>query len=118
MDFMLSIYVSGAVAIGLILGVAAHRAATSKRMGDADELARRIVEEARKEAQEIRERAMSDITAEALRVKDDIHRAIIEISSDMANKIITASVNKEMHDKLFDDALTELEDAVFRPLQV
>ena len=51
MDFMLIIYVTGAVALGLIIGVGMHRATTSKRMGDADELAKRIVEEARKEAQ-------------------------------------------------------------------
>ena len=48
---MLIVYITGAVALGLTAGFVAHRAATSKRMGDADELARRIVEESRKEAQ-------------------------------------------------------------------
>lgn len=41
----------GAAIVGLIVGMVVYRAISTKRLGDADELARRIVEEARKEAQ-------------------------------------------------------------------
>ena len=51
MDFILIIYLAGAATLGLVVGAGVHRATASKRMGDADELAKRIVEEARKEAQ-------------------------------------------------------------------
>ncbi len=48
---MLIGYMGAALLVGLGIGIAAHRASAAKRMGDADELAARIVEEARKEAQ-------------------------------------------------------------------
>lgn len=41
----------GAVVVGIVVGMLVHRAISTKRLGDADDLARRIVEEARKEAQ-------------------------------------------------------------------
>lgn len=40
-----------AAVIGIVAGMLVHRAISTKRLGDADELARRIVEESRKEAQ-------------------------------------------------------------------
>lgn len=51
MDLTFIMALAGAVAIGAVAGVIANRRATSRRIGDADELARRIVDEARKEAQ-------------------------------------------------------------------
>lgn len=51
MDFLLIGYIAAAALLGLAIGAAAHRASSAKRMGDADELAKRIVDEARKEAQ-------------------------------------------------------------------
>ena len=51
MDFIFIGYLSAAALVGLALGVLAQRASAAKRVGDAEELAKRIVEEARKEAQ-------------------------------------------------------------------
>lgn len=51
MDFLYIIILVGAVLAGLGVGVAVHRHLATKRVGDAEDLAKRIVEEARKEAQ-------------------------------------------------------------------
>lgn len=51
MDLMTMAFIAVAIFIGLGLGMVAQRAMTSKRLGDANELAKRIVEESRKEAQ-------------------------------------------------------------------
>jgi len=45
------VYLGGALVLGYLLGYALHKYSSRKRLGDADELASRIVEEARKEAQ-------------------------------------------------------------------
>lgn len=51
MDIMILVYIAAAAGIGILIGSLVHRAITTKRLGDADELAKRIVEESRKEAQ-------------------------------------------------------------------
>ena len=51
MDFLFILALAAAVLVGASAGALAHRWVSAKRVGDADELAKRIVEEARKEAQ-------------------------------------------------------------------
>lgn len=51
MDVLSIMALVAAVLLGAAAGAAAHRRVATKRVGDADELAKRIVEEARKEAQ-------------------------------------------------------------------
>lgn len=51
MDLILVLAVVAAIATGMGVGSFLQRRVTAKKMGEADELARRIVEEARKEAQ-------------------------------------------------------------------
>lgn len=51
MDVLSIMALVAAVLLGAAVGAAAHRRVATKRVGDADELAKRIVEEARKEAQ-------------------------------------------------------------------
>ena len=51
MDFMDIVWLALAAVAGLLVGALVHKSVTTKRIGDADELAKRIVEEARKEAQ-------------------------------------------------------------------
>ena len=51
MDFMDIVWLALAAVVGLLVGALVHKSVTTKRIGDADELAKRIVEEARKEAQ-------------------------------------------------------------------
>ena len=51
MDFLFILALAAAVLVGVSAGALVHRWVTTKRICDADELAKRIVEEARKEAQ-------------------------------------------------------------------
>lgn len=51
MDMLHIVYIALAGAVGIVLGVVCHNRILTKRIGDANDLAKRIVEEARKEAQ-------------------------------------------------------------------
>ena len=73
-----------------------------------------ILGEAKAEAQITRDRAKRDIVAEQERVKAEVHQAIIDIATDMAAKLVTASIDKSNHDRLFSEALDELETTAFR----
>jgi len=73
-----------------------------------------MLEDAKADAAIIRERAQRDIAAELERVKTDVHHAIIDISTDMASKLVTATIDKSNHDRLFDEAMAELESTAFR----
>jgi len=75
-----------------------------------------ILEEANAEAQELKSRAARDIAAECDRVKAEVHQAIIDISADMAAKLVAATIDKNAHDRLFDEAMIELEATAFKPL--
>ena len=72
-----------------------------------------ILSEAKSEAQDVRDRAKHDIITEKERVKAEIHQAIIDISTDMAAKLVAATIDQQQHDKLFAEAMDELEDTVF-----
>lgn len=74
-----------------------------------------IVEEARTEAAHIKERAQKDVEQEKLRFKGAVHAAIVDISADMAAKIIAATIDASAHNRLFDEAMAELESTVFQP---
>jgi len=76
-----------------------------------------ILEEAKAEAQEMKDRATRDIAAERERVKAEVHQAIIDISADMAAKLVAVNIDKNAHDKLFAEAMAELEATAFRPLE-
>ena len=73
-----------------------------------------ILGDAKDEAQLTRDRARRDIVAEQERVKDEMHRAIIDISTDMAAKLVVATIDKQGHDRLFAEAMEELETTAFR----
>ena len=74
-----------------------------------------IVNEAKHEADSLKERAAKDISDEKVRFKDAVHAAIIDISTDMAAKIIEATIDRNTHNKLFVEALHELETTVLKP---
>ena len=76
-----------------------------------------IVDEAKAEAQELKDRAARDIAAERDRVKAEVHQAIIDISADMAAKLVAVNIDKNAHDKLFAEAMADLEATAFRPLE-
>jgi len=73
-----------------------------------------ILGDAKDDAQATRDRARRDIVAEQERVKTQIHQAIIDISTDMAAKLVSATIDRERHDKLFAEAMEELESTAFR----
>jgi len=83
----------------------------------ANERRTQLLEEAKLEAQELKDRAAKDIAVERDRIKDEVHRAIIDISSDIAAKLISATIDKNAHDRLFAEAMTELESTAFRPAE-
>ena len=74
-----------------------------------------IMSEAKHEADSLKERAAKDIADEKVRFKDAVHAAIIDISTDMAAKIIEATIDKNTHNRLFAEALRELETTVLKP---
>jgi len=82
---------------------------------EAKERQHQILEEAKAEAKEVKERASKDIAIERERIKADVYNAIIEISTDMATKLISVNIDKNAHDRLFTEAMTELESTVFKP---
>lgn len=73
-----------------------------------------ILSEAKTEAQITRDRAKRDIAAEQERVKAEVHQVIIDISTAMAAKLVSATIDKQAHDRLFSEAMDELEAAMLR----
>jgi len=74
----------------------------------------RLIAEARKEADAIRARAATNVEMEWERAETEMRNAIIEVSSVLAEKFVTLAINKETHDKLFEEALTDLEGVKWR----
>ena len=77
----------------------------------AAEESKAIVEGARMEAQEIKRRTQESINEERRRFKEESRLYIIEVASLMAEKIIAKTIDDETQDKLFEEALTQLEHA-------
>lgn len=69
-----------------------------------------IINDAKKEAEIIRNRANLDIEREKEKVKEDIREQIIEVSSLVASKFIKKSISKEEHSFLIDKVITDLEE--------
>jgi len=88
-----------------ILGEARKVAADSSR---------RLVAEAKKEADTIRERATANVEMEWERAENDMRTAIIDVSAVMAEKFVSLAINKETHDKLFDETISDLEGITWR----
>jgi len=68
-----------------------------------------IVEAAKVEAADVKDRANRDIATELEQIKSSVHQSIVDISTDMAAKLIAATIDKNAHDRLFSEAMTELE---------
>ena len=79
----------------------AHKQASDKRS--------QMLTEAKSEAQDVKDRAAKDIATEREQIKSAIVESIVEISADMAARLITSNIDKSAHDKLFAEALAELE---------
>jgi len=80
----------------------------------AAETSRRLIAEAKKEADALRERATVNVELEWERAEAEMRNAIIEISAIMAEKFVTLAINKETHDRLFAETVVGLEDMTWR----
>lgn len=65
--------------------------------------------DARTEAEAVKSRAFKEIELEQERVRDELKKNVIDISSAMAAKLLTRSVDESLHDQLFNETMTELE---------
>ena len=70
---------------------------------------RRLLADAKKEADAIKERAASHVEMEWKRAENDMRTAIIDVSGVMAEKFVSLAINEESHDKLFDETISNLE---------
>ena len=80
----------------------------------AADAARRITNDAKKEAETIRDRAAASVEAEWERAQTEMRTAIIDVSAVMAEKFVSLAINKETHDKLFNETVSDLEDMTWR----
>ena len=85
---------------------AAHRAAAEK--------SRQMLADAQGDAADTRDRALVDIQAERERAQEEIRRQIIEVASIMAEKYVTQAMDAATQDKLFAEAMAELEGAAWQ----
>ncbi|NLZ39200.1 MAG: ATP synthase F0 subunit B [Firmicutes bacterium] len=69
-----------------------------------------ILEEARREAFEIKKRSLASVAEDKERLKEETRLYIIELASLMAEKFIKQSIDAEIQDKLFEEALAQLEE--------
>ena len=69
-----------------------------------------LIDEAKKDADSLRERARLEMQREQERVKDEIRRYIIQASSAMAKKILTHTIDQDTQNRLFDQTIAELEE--------
>jgi len=87
-------------------------------LGEARKIAadssRRILSEAKKEADTVRERAAANVEMEWERAENDMRTAIIDVSAVMAEKFVSLAINKETHDRLFNETISDLEGMTWR----
>ena len=80
----------------------------------ASEAGQRLLAESKKEAEAIRTRASANIEMEWERAESEMRTAVIEISAAMAEKFVTLAINKETHDRLFNETMADLEGMSWR----
>jgi len=81
---------------------------------NATETGRRLIAEAKKEAEAIRERAANNVEMEWERAETEMRTAIVDVSAAMAEKFVSLAINKETHDRLFDETMKDLEGMTWR----
>ena len=84
---------------------AAHKSAAQK--------SKSIVDEAKSEAETVKRQAQQDIAHQQEQARESLKLHMIELSSAMASKIVSHVIDREVQDRLFDEALRELEDATW-----
>ena len=74
----------------------------------------KIVAEAREEAARIVARAQAEIALEKKRALDDMKQEMISISTMMAQKIVTASIDPNVQESLIEDTLKEMGEGTWQ----
>ena len=80
----------------------------------ASEAGRKLIAEAKAEAEVVKERATKNVEMEWERAEDEMRTAIIEVSAAMAEKFVSLAINKDTHDRLFAEAMSDLEGMTWR----
>lgn len=70
-----------------------------------------ILDQAKQEANEIRKRSLETVSADKKRLQEEARLYIIEIASLISEKYIAQSIDSKNHDKIFDEALAQLEES-------
>jgi len=76
----------------------------------ADDKRLQILNDAKAHAHEMKEKASRDAANELEQVKNTVYQSIVDISAEMAADLITATIDGKTHEKLFAQALVELEE--------
>ena len=72
-----------------------------------------LISEARREATSIHRRSMEELRMEQQNQRDDMKRAIIDISTRMAGRFVQLSMDQETQDTYVDKALEHLEESLW-----
>ncbi|MCD7836945.1 MAG: F0F1 ATP synthase subunit B [Lachnospiraceae bacterium] len=72
-----------------------------------------IIEQAKEEASRIIERARVEAELEKRKMTDDIKKEIISVASVLAGKVVAASIDTTVQDKLIDETLKEMGDGTW-----
>ena len=80
----------------------------------ATESGRRLLSDAKAEADAVKERAARTVEMEWERAETQMRTVIIDVSSAMAEKFVTLAINKETHDNLLNEAVSDLEGMTWR----
>lgn len=70
-----------------------------------------ILEDAKKEADEIKKKSLDSIAADKKRFEQESRLYIIELASLMAQRHISQNIKDEDQDRIFEETLAEMEDA-------
>ncbi|MCL2366047.1 MAG: ATP synthase F0 subunit B [Oscillospiraceae bacterium] len=80
----------------------------------ASDSSRRLLSEAKAEADTVKERASRTVEMEWERAQMEMRNAIIDVSSVMAKKLVKHSLTKGVQDSMFDETVSELEGMTWR----
>ncbi|PHV69860.1 ATP synthase F0 subunit B [Sporanaerobium hydrogeniformans] len=69
-----------------------------------------IIKEAKEEAENIKRKALDDIKLEQERIKDELKKEMIEVSTIMASKFVSASIDETKQNEMIDDIIKEMGD--------
>jgi F-type H+-transporting ATPase subunit b len=86
------------------------RAIIEEGKADALKVKDKIVEGARKEADELAERALREIDLAKDRAVDDLHRQAVELSMDIAEKVIRKTLRPEDHRELIAESIRRFQE--------